>query len=315
VSVIRVQQIRRPCRDRAGKIGLVAGWGRYPVVVAEALARQGYQTFCLGVKDHADPALAGMCTDFEWVGLAKLGQAINYFRRHGVRDVTMAGKIHKSVLFQPWAWLTHLPDLRALRRFYKHFLLARNDNKDDTLLLAVVKEFARCGMVFAPATNYAPELLVEFAQFTRRGPSTAERKDIEFGWKVAKEMGRLDVGQSICVRDRATMAVEAIEGTDLCIERAGQLCRGASFTVVKVAKPNQDMRFDVPTIGPRTFETMAAAGARCLAIESGKTILLDQASAVRFADQHGIAIVSLTAEGGMPANTTAAETNNPTIGA
>ena len=170
-------------------------------------------------------------------------------------------------------------------------------------------------MIFAPATNYAPELLVEFAQFTRRGPSTAERKDIEFGWKVAKEMGRLDIGQSICVRDRATMAVEAIEGTDLCIERAGQLCRGASFTVIKVAKPNQDMRFDVPTIGLRTFETMAAAGARCLAIESGKTILLDQANAVRFADQHGIAIVSLTAEGGMPATTNSTETNNPTIGA
>ena len=191
VSAVSVQQIRRPCRDRGGKIGLLAGWGRYPMVVAEALSRQGYQTFCLGVKGHADPALAGMCTDFEWVGLARLGQAIGYFRRHGVCDVTMAGKIHKSVLFQPWAWLTHLPDLRTLRRFYKHFLLARNDNKDDTLLLAVVKEFASSGIVFAPATNYAPELLVEFAQFTRRGPSAAERKDIEIGWKVAKELGRL----------------------------------------------------------------------------------------------------------------------------
>ncbi len=311
MSVVRVQQIRRPYCDRAAKIGLLAGWGRYPVVVAEALARQGYQTFCLGVKDHADPALAAMCTDFEWVGLAKLGQAINYFRRHGVRDVTMAGKIHKSVLFQPWAWLTHLPDLRTVRRFYKHFLIARNENNDDSLLTAVVKEFARSGIVFAPATNYAPELLVEFAQLTRRGPSTPERKDIEFGWKVAKEMGRLDVGQSICVRDRATIAVEAIEGTDLCIERAGQLCGGGSFTVIKVAKPKQDMRFDVPTIGLRTLETMSAAGARCLAIESSKTILLDKANAVRYADQHGIAIVTLTAEGVLPVTTNTVESNNP----
>ena len=175
----------------------------------------------------------------------------------------------------------------------------------------MVKEFARSGIVFAPATNYAPELLVEFAQFTRRGPSTAERKDIEFGWKVAKEMGRLDVGQSICIRDRATMAVEAIEGTDLCIERAGQLCRGSSFTVIKVAKPNQDMRFDVPTIGLRTLETMASAGARCLAIESGKTILLDQQNAVRFADQHGIVIVSLTAEGALPVTTNTMESEQP----
>jgi UDP-2,3-diacylglucosamine hydrolase len=138
---------------------------------------------------------------------------------------------------------------------------------------------------------------------TRRAPTSAEQNDIQFGWDLAKEMGRLDVGQSICVRDRATMAVEAIEGTDLCIERAGQLCRGGSFTVIKVAKPKQDMRFDVPTIGLRTLETMTTAGARCLAIESGKTILLDQDQAVRYADQHGIAIVSLTAEGVLPVTT------------
>src|SRR5579872_1841128 len=116
-------QIRRPQAARSGKIGLLAGWGRYPIVVAEALAQQGYQTYCLGVKGHADPALATICDDFQWVGLAKLGRAINYFRRHGVRDVTMAGKIHKAVLFQPWAWFTHLPDWRTLCRFYKHFVL------------------------------------------------------------------------------------------------------------------------------------------------------------------------------------------------
>lgn len=299
-------QIRRPSAAQGARIGLLAGWGRYPLVVAQALAEQGYQTFCLGVKGHADPVLAEYCTDFEWVGLAKLGRAINYFRRHGVRDVTMAGKIQKAVLFQPWAWLTHLPDVRTVRRFYKHFIVPRKDNRDDTLLLAVIKEFARSGIVVAPATNYAPELLVDFGQFTRRGPTASERKDIEFGWKLAKEMGRLDVGQSVCIRGRAALAVEAMEGTDQCIERAGGLCRGGAFTVIKTAKPQQDMRFDVPTVGLRTVKIMAASGARCLAIESGKTILLDQQEVVRYADEHQIAIVSLTAEGALPVGTPAA---------
>jgi hypothetical protein len=245
--------------------------------------------------------LATLCDDFQWVGLAKLGRAISYFRRHGVRDVTMAGKIHKAVLFQPWSWFTHLPDWRTLRRFYKHFVLTRQDRKDDTLLLAVVKEFARGGIVFAPATNYAPELLVSYGHLTRRHPAAIERKDIEFGWKLAKELGRLDVGQSVAVKGRAAVAVEAMEGTDACIRRAGQLCRGSAFTVVKVAKPQQDMRFDVPTIGLGTMEVMVQSGARCLAIEAGRTILLDEPRVIRYADEHRVAIVSLTPLGEYPA--------------
>ncbi|HEX3654708.1 MAG TPA: UDP-2,3-diacylglucosamine diphosphatase LpxI [Pirellulales bacterium] len=293
-------QIRRPQAARSGKIGLLAGWGRYPLIVAEALAQQGYQTYCLGVKGHADPALATICDDFQWVGLAKLGRAISYFRRHGVRDVTMAGKIHKAVLFHPWALLTHLPDWRTVCRFYQHFVLMRHDRKDDTLLLAVVKEFARGGIVFAPATNYAPKLLVDYGNLTRRHPSATERKDVEFGWKLAKELGRLDVGQSVAVRGRAALAVEAMEGTDACIRRAGQLCRGSAFTVVKVAKPQQDMRFDVPTIGMGTLEVMIQSGARCLAIEAGRTVLLDEPQVIRYADEHRIAIVSLTPLGEYP---------------
>jgi UDP-2,3-diacylglucosamine hydrolase len=299
-AVSHGQQIRRTASPAARKIGLLAGWGRYPLVVAEALSRQGYQTFCLGVEGHADPALAGLCADFQWVGLAKLGRAIAYFRRHGVRDVTMAGKIHKSILFQPWTWFRHLPDWRTARRFYQHFLLPRKDRKDDTLLLEVVKEFARSGMVVAPATNYAPELLVRYGQLTRRGPSLSERKDIEFGWKLAKEMGRLDVGQSVAIKGRATLAIEAIEGTDQCILRAGELCRSGHFTVVKVAKPQQDMRFDVPTIGWGTLSTMVKAGASCLAIETGRTILLDEPKVLEYANQQRLAIVSLTPDGALP---------------
>ncbi|HVW38990.1 MAG TPA: UDP-2,3-diacylglucosamine diphosphatase LpxI [Pirellulales bacterium] len=282
------------------KVGLLAGWGRYPFVVAEALNRQGFEVYGLGVKGHADPALAELCAGFDWIGLAKLGGACRHFRRWGVTDAMMAGKIHKHLLFRRGAWIKHLPDWRTIRRFYKHFLLNRKDRRDDTLLLAVVKEFESAGIVFAPATDYAPELLVKFGQLTRRGPSAAQRKDIEFGWRLAKEIGRLDVGQSVAILGRTALAVEAIEGTDQCIRRAGELCKAGGFTVVKTAKPQQDMRFDVPTIGIGTLETMVAAGASCLAIEAGRTIVVDESDVIRFANEHRLAVVALSPEGQLP---------------
>jgi len=277
----------------AHHIGLLAGWGRYPVVVARALREQGYRTYCLGLKDHADPRLADMCDDFAWVGMAKMGRALRYFRRHGCRHVTMAGKLHKARLFQPWVWLKHLPDLRAICCFYPHFVLTRKDRRDDTLLLAIVHEFSKEGIVFAPATDFVPELLVKYGQKTRRAPSAAQQKDIQFGWRLAKEIGRLDIGQSVIVKSRAVLAVEAIEGTDECIRRAGQLCPAGGFTVVKVAKPQQDMRFDVPTIGVRTLETMLDAGAAVLAIEAGRTIILDEPQLIEFADRNKLVIAAL----------------------
>lgn len=286
--------------SEARRVGLVAGWGRYPLIVADELARQGIETFCMGVKGHADPKLAERCAAFEEFGIARLGQAIRFFQRHGVRHVTLAGKIHKVLLLQRSAWKYLIPDFRTARRFFFHFGIPKKDRKDDTLLLAVVEEFASGGLVIVPATDFAPELLVKQGQLTRRGPSLSERKDIEFGWQLAKEMGRLDVGQSVAVRGRAVLAVEAVEGTDQCIVRAGQLCRRGAFTVVKVAKPQQDMRFDVPTIGRGTIETMLAAGATCLAIEAGRTILLDQDDVIRFADKHRVSIVAVAPDGPVP---------------
>ena len=286
--------MERSHHDRPhGPIGLLAGWGRYPIVVAEALRREGYRTYCLGIVGHADAALVRLCDGFHWVGLAKLGQAIRYFKHHGVTEATMAGKVHKITLFQPWGWLRHLPDWRTLRACIPHFLTRRKDCRDDSLLGMVVREFAADGIRFQPATDYAPQLLVPQGQLTRRGPSPWQWKDIEFGWGVAKQMGSLDVGQSVAVKDQTVLAVEAIEGTDACIRRAGSLCRGGAFTVVKVAKPQQDMRFDVPTVGPDTLRTMAESRARVLAIEAGKTILLDQAAAVDYANRNKLIIVAL----------------------
>ena len=153
--------------------------------------------------------------------------------------------------------------------------------------------FAQKGVVFHPATDFVPDLLVPPGTVAGKPPPRAQQTDIDFGWKVAKEMGRLDIGQSICVKERAVLAVEAIEGTDLCIERAGQLCPQGSFVVVKVAKPQQDMRFDVPTVGVGTLQTMVAAGASVLAIEGGRTILLDDAKFREFAHKHRLSILAI----------------------
>ena len=275
------------------RVGLLAFWGRYPLLVAEALRRQGCRTYCLAATGLADPALAGLCHDFRWMGLGKLGRAIRYFRRHGVTTATAAGKIHKVRLFERWAWLRHLPDLRMVRAVVPHFLTREKDCKDDTLLGMLVDQFAADGIRIAPATDYVPELLVKPGQLTRRGPSSWQWKDIQFGWQIAKELGRLDIGQSVAVKNRAVLAVEAIEGTDQCIRRAGGLCPSGEFTVVKVAKPQQDMRFDVPTVGLGTLETMVQAGARVLAVEAERTILIDQPEVIEFADRHKLVLVAL----------------------
>jgi UDP-2,3-diacylglucosamine hydrolase len=280
------------CREPQ-RIGLLAGWGRFPLVVASALQREGHEVYCLGVKDHADPQLAQFCNRFDWIGLGQLGRAIRFYRRYDVSHATMAGKVHKVRLFRRSAWLSHFPDWTGLKAYFPHFVTTRGDRKDDTLLALIVHTFARGGITFQPATDYAPELLVKTGCLTDRRPSAAQQKDIEFGWNIAKEMGRLDIGQSIAIKDRAVLAVEAIEGTDQCVRRAGALCQAGGFTVVKVAKPQQDMRFDVPTVGIGTLESMHAAGGRVLAIEAGRTIVIDQAQIVRYANDHGIIVVAI----------------------
>lgn len=283
------------------RIGLVAGWGRFPVVVAEAIRRQGHELYCLGIRDHADAdSLAAVCNDYHEVGLAQLGAAIRHFRRHQIVRATMAGKIHKVRLFHRFAWIRHIPDWKCVQTFYPHFIRGNKDRRDDTLLMAIVQAYADAGIHFAPATDFAPELLVKLGQLAGPNLTELQRKDVEFGWKLAKEMGRLDVGQTVVVKGQAILAVEAIEGTDECIRRAGELCTAGGFTVVKVAKPQQDMRFDVPTIGLGTLETIAKAGGRVLAIEANKTVLVDQVPFVARANQLKIAVVAVDTPSATP---------------
>jgi DUF1009 family protein len=275
------------------KIGLVAGWGAFPVRVARSLKRQGYEIHCLAIKGHADPILADICDGYRVFGMGKMGSQVRFFRRAGVTEATMAGKVFKTLLFKKMTWISHLPDLTFWRHFYPVYMTKAKDQRDDTLLNTVTELYAANGITFSPATDFAPDLLVKKGILSRKQPTDSQQKDIEFGWQMAKEMGRLDIGQSVAVMNQAVMAVEAIEGTDACIKRAGELCRSRGFTVVKVAKPNQDMRFDVPTIGAGTIQTIHDAGGKVLAIEADKTIVLDQEKTIALADRLGITIVAM----------------------
>lgn len=273
-------------------IGLLAGWGRLPTLFAEKAKSLGIPVICVGIRGMADrAALEPHCYRFYWTRLAALNRPARCFKREGVRRWAMAGKVFKNRLFtfrRILGMLTLMPDLRMIRFFFRK----RANNADDTLTLALIDEYARDGLICSSALDLCPELLVRPGVLTRRSPTALEEADIEYGWHLAKEMGRLDIGQSVAVRERAVLAVEAVEGTDACIRRAGELCKGGGFVVVKVAKPQQDMRFDVPTIGPSTIESMRAAGGKVLALEAEKTVLIDEPDTIRLADQAGIAIVA-----------------------
>jgi DUF1009 family protein len=269
---------------------LLAGSGRFPILFAEAARRQGLQVACVGIRYEAPDELRELCASYRTIGVSKLGAMIREFKRQRVGQIVMAGKVTKSVMYTPWRFVQLWPDLRMIHMWYR---TVRADKRDDSILLGVIAEFERDGMGFASALDYCPELLVKEGLLTRRPPTPAERKDIEFGWTLAKEMGRLDVGQSVAVKEQAALAVEAIEGTDRCIDRAGQLCRAGGWTLVKVAKPQQDMRFDVPTIGTDTIENLHKARARVLAIEAEKTIVIDQPEVIELADRYGLTIIAL----------------------
>ena len=286
----RVTQLRGiQSHDRV--IGLLAGSGRFPILFAEAARRQGYEIACVGIRYEASEELRPLCNSFENVGVSRLGGMIRALKRQGVREIVMAGKVTKSVMYTPLRCVRLMPDLRMLR-FWLHTL--RGDRRDDSILLSLIAEFEKDRMTFASALDYAPELLVKDGILTKRAPSREERKDIAFGWALAKEMGRLDVGQSVAIKEQSALAVEAIEGTDRCIERAGQLCRAGGWTLVKVAKPEQDMRFDVPTVGVSTVENLHKAKAKVLAIETGRTIMIDQDQVIALANDYGLSIVALS---------------------
>lgn len=230
-------------------IGLVAGWGRFPIELAQHARRQGRELVVAGIKSHVDEEMRTYARDMRYFGVAKLGAIMRYFQQQEVKEVLLAGKIFKDrILFHGLGWIGHVPDIACLAAVYDSFVTRKADRRDDTILGAVVRAFAKRGMRVLTSTEVAPQLMAEEGVLTKRLPTARELRDIEFGWKIARDMGQLDIGQSVTIRDRTVLGVEAIEGTDALIGRTSALCPRGGFLLVKVAKPQQDMRFDVPTL-------------------------------------------------------------------
>jgi hypothetical protein len=270
------------------RLGIIAGGGRFPFLVAEGARRRGLQVFGAGIRYQVLPEFEASCDRFRVFSLGRLGAAMRFFRRHGVRELAWAGWIRKELLFGPWRWLHLFPDWRMVKIY---FFRVRN-RQDHTLLGALAEEFESEGIHVVHSAKYCPEILAEEGVLSRRRPSKRQMDDIRFGWSIAKRIADLQIGQSVVVSEKATIAVEGMEGTDRNIRRAGELYRRGGFTVVKVAKETHDMRFDVPTVGPDTIRTLHEAGGAVLAIEAGRTLVLEREEFLREADRHGIVVVA-----------------------
>ena len=265
------------------KIGLIAGVGRLPVEFARAARGMGVHVIGIGVLPEVDPELAQVSHSYEYINIAKLDRIFKLLKREKVTEITLLGKINKELVYAH----KELPDLRVLKIFsrLKNF-------SDDTLTLALVDELAAEGISVLDQTELLRPLMPQPGVLSKRPPTDAELADMRFGLNMAKKIGGLDIGQTVVVKNRAIMAVEAIEGTDACIRRGGQLGRGG-VTVAKSAKPQQDMRFDVPGVGPDTIDSMIQAGAVALVIEAGRTLVVDREKILEKADRQAIAIVAM----------------------
>jgi hypothetical protein len=276
--------------DEGQPVGLIAGNGLLPRLIAEGVRRAGRPLVVVGLRGEADPALRASAAAFHWAGVARVGRWIRLLRRAGAREAVLAGGIRKTSVHTPWRLVKYLPDARTVRLWYRTL---RGDKRDNVVLRAVADELAGEGIELMSSVEYCPEHLAEEGVLTPRQPSAAMRADAEFGFRIARSSAGLDIGQSIAVKEHDILAVEAIEGTDEMIARAGRLCRSGGWTLVKVARPEQDMRFDVPTVGGRTIENLRAAGGRCVVLEAGRTLILDRPATLALADRLGVVVMGI----------------------
>ncbi|MCP5057405.1 MAG: LpxI family protein [bacterium] len=264
-------------------VGLIAGLGRLPIEVALAAREGGTRVVAIGLHGLTEASLADEVESFAWVHVGEVAPMMAHFREAGAKTLVMAGKVPKTFLWERPDLVK--PDARALQA-----LAGLKDRKDDSLLGAFAGLLVEEGFSLLGQAELAPALLAEVGILGSVEPGPEELADIEFGWPIAKAIGELDVGQTVVVRGKAVLALEAVEGTDAAVERGCALGEPGA-TVVKVAKPAQDMRFDVPTIGLATVQALARGGARALAVEAGKTVVLEREALLAEADRHGIAVV------------------------
>jgi hypothetical protein len=265
-------------------IGLIAGGGQFPLLFTQKARANGYKVIGVGFRSETDPELAQLTHRFEWLYLGQLTKLIRYFKSHGVTRALLMGSISKANIFKDIR-----PDLKALA-----FIAKTAGTHDDNVLSSFADLLEKHGITLVPSTFLLPELISPKGCWTKRKPDKAEKKDIHQGWKLAKAVGRLDIGQCLVISNGTVLAVEAIDGTDATIERGGQLSRGNGATVVKLSKPNQDLRFDLPSSGCTTIETMHRSGATVLVLEAGKSLSFDREKMIALADQYKICITAVT---------------------
>lgn len=267
------------------QIGIIAGAGELPEIIARDAKERGYKVITIALENLASPVLNDLSDVIRWVNVGKLGALIDAFKTSGVCEAIMAGKVPKSLLYK--SKIT--PDMRAIK-----LLFSLKDKSDDAILNALANELAKEGITIINTASFSPHLPTPSGVLTKKPPSKEEWADIEFGWKIAKAIGEMDIGQTVVVKGQAVMAVEAIEGTDEAIRRGGKWA-GDGAVVVKVSKPQQDMRLDVPVIGPATLKAMIDVRARVLAIEAERSIIIHRDKLIEEAEESGISIVGLSA--------------------
>ncbi len=267
------------------KFGLIAGNGKFPFLVVEGARKAGASLAVVAISEETDKSIEKIAEKVIWVGIGQLGKMISFFKKEGVSKVIMAGQVRHVQIFSG-----ALPDLRMIKMLWN--LPQRNT---DALIGGIADEMGREGIELIDSTYFIQDRLAQKGVLTKRKPDDTERGNIEYGLKIANEIARLDLGQTIVVRAKACVAVEAMEGTDAVIKRAGELAKG-KLTVVKVAKPNQDMRFDVPVVGVPTIQTMIAAGATCLCLTPNKTLMFDREEMLKLANDHKICVVAVHSE-------------------
>lgn len=275
--------------DMENVIGLIAGQGRLPFLVADGARRAGLRVICVGLADNAEPALAEHTGVFCTVPLARVGSWIRELKKHGVTTTIMVGRVAKRRIYTPWRIVRYLPDWRAIRIWY--WRLRGKDKRNDTVLCALADELASGEIYLENSIMYCKDHLATEGVMTACQPGPFVKADIEFGWEIVSKLGELDIGQAIAVKEREVIAVEAIEGTAKMIERAGQLCPKGNWTLIKAAKPNQDMRFDVPCVGADTISSLAENGGKCLVLQKDNVVIIDKPETIELANRLGIAIV------------------------
>lgn len=266
------------------KLGLIAGNGKFPLIFAEQARKEGYALVAVAHRGETLKELEGLIENVTWIYVGQLGKMIRTFLRAGITEAVMAGGIHKVKFLENFR-----PDLRGAK-----FLARMKSKDDDALLRGVAEELESDGIKVLDSTLCLSQIVAAEGVLTKRTPRAVEWEDVRFGFRVAKEVGRLGIGQTVVVKKQIVVAVEALEGTDAAIERGGTLAR-SGFVAVKVSKPQQDLRFDVPAVGIETIRRLHEVGGTVLAVEAGKTILLEKDALLEEAESLGISVVALRA--------------------